>query len=88
MELQDLGVSTSGENSQGSTGRSNFYLQSMDSGIVTRSTSPTPDQRSDNDVYSSHDVYSDNETVDVADSYSDDTNSDKDVNQDLQEDNQ
>lgn len=85
MELNDMRLTTNGENSQDSTSRSN--LASMDSGIVTRSTSPTPGDGSDNDESSSHEIYSDNETVDVADSYTDDTNSDKDVNEDLQEDN-
>jgi len=85
MELNDMKMTANGESNQDSTSRSN--LLSMDSGIVTRSTSPTPDHGSDNDESSSHEIYSDNETVDVADSYTDDTNSDKDVNEDLQEDN-
>jgi len=85
IELNEIRMTSAAESSQDSTSRSN--LQSMDSGIVTRSSSPTPDHGSDNDGSSSHEIYSDNETVDVADSYTDDTNSDKDVNEDLQEDN-
>ena len=87
MELNEMKIGGNYESNQDSSSRSN--LLSMDSGIVTRSTSPTPENGSDNDESSSgHEIYSDNETVDVADSYTDDTNSDKDVNEDLQEDNQ
>jgi len=87
MELHEMKIGANYESNQDSSSRSN--LLSMDSGIVTRSTSPTPENGSDNDESSSgHEIYSDNETVDVADSSTDDTNSDKDVNEDLQEDNQ
>lgn len=75
LEFKDDGFINYSGKSQDSTGKSN--PQSMDSGIVTRSTSPTPDHGSDNDASSSQGMYSDNETVDVADS--DETDSDNDV---------
>jgi len=75
LEFKDDGYTNYSGKSQDSTAKSN--PQSMDSGIVTRSTSPTPDHGSDNDASSSQGIYSDNETVDVADS--DETDSDNDV---------
>ena len=75
LELKDDGYINHSGKSQDSTAKSN--AQSMDSGIVMRSTSPTPDQGSDNDALSSQGIYSDNETVDVVDS--DETDSDSDV---------
>jgi len=75
LEFKDDGFPNYSGKSQDSTAKSNPH--SMDSGIVTRSTSPTPDQGSDNDASSSQGIYSDNETVDVADS--DETDSDNDV---------
>ena len=76
LEFKDDGYTNYSGKSQDSTAKSNPH--SMDSGIVTRSTSPTPDHGSDNDASSSQGIYSDNETVDVADS--DETDSDNDVN--------
>ena len=65
LECKDDGNRNYPGKSQDSTAKSN--PQSMDSGIVTRS-SPTHHQGSDNDASSSQGIYSANETVDVADS--------------------
>jgi hypothetical protein len=61
---------------QTGTGRSRRQALSLDSGIVTRSASPTPEQRSDtSELSSSQGVYSDDETVDVAGSEEEETDS-------------
>jgi len=61
----------------GGTGKSNHQV-SLDSGIVTRSASPTPEQRSDTSSHSSSQgIYSDDETVDVAGSEEEETDSER-----------
>ena len=63
------------------TGRSSSHQTSLDSGIVTRSASPSPEQGSHTSELSSSSqgIYSDLETVDVAGSDTDETDSERDI---------
>merc|ERR1719350_1604446 len=66
------------------TQANNSNPRSMDSGIATRSTSPSHEHPSDNETTttSSQGMYSDNETVDVASSDETEEDDDNDVNED------